>query len=133
MTEKILIETLPVTEEFLPEKRLIQQRGELVLVTDGKTFRHLTYFSLKKGKGLYRGGHYHLKKTEHFYVASGKLKIVLVDLDTGKHSQVEVHTGQRITIYPKCAHRFEALHDAHVIEYYDMAYDREDDIVYDAF
>jgi dTDP-4-dehydrorhamnose 3,5-epimerase-like enzyme len=133
MTEKILIETLPVTAEFLPEKRLIQERGELALVVDGTIFQHLTYFSLKKGKALYRGGHYHLKKVEHFYVMNGELKIALVDLDTGERTEVKVKIGQKITIYPRCAHRFEAQQDAQVIEYYDMAYDRADDIPYHDF
>ncbi len=62
MTEKIHIEELPVTDEFVRKKRLIQDRGELALIEDGKPFQHLGYFSLKKGKGYYRGGHYHTKE-----------------------------------------------------------------------
>ncbi len=133
MTQKILIETLPVTAEFLSEKRLIQERGELALIADGMTFQHLTYFSLRKGKGLYRGGHYHLKKVEHFYVMSGKLKIAMVDLDSGERAEVEIEAGQRITLYPRCAHRFEAKQDAQVIEYYNTAYDPADDVTYNNF
>ena len=131
--EKFLIETLPVTEAFLKEKRLIQERGEIALVVDGKPFKHLTYFSLKKGNGLYRGGHYHKKKEEHFYVISGTLRIVLVDLDTQETMEVQIQKGQRGTILPHCAHRFEAIEDAQVIEFYNTAYDSKDDIAYDRF
>jgi hypothetical protein len=79
MTEKIQIEELPITDEFLKQKRLIQDRGELALIEDGKPCKHLGYFSLKKGKGYYRGGHYHREKVEHFYVISAQLFIQLVE------------------------------------------------------
>ena len=133
MTDKIQIEELPVTDEFVRQKRLIQDRGELALIEDGKLFQHLGYFSLKKGEGYHRGGHYHRKKVEHFYVVSGRIRVRLVDLDTGERSQVFLEEGQRVTIYPNCAHRFEAEKEAQVIEYYNSIYDPEDDIHYSEF
>ncbi|MGD2125309.1 MAG: cupin domain-containing protein [Desulfobacteraceae bacterium] len=133
MDRKIKIEDLPITEEFLRQKRLIQERGELALIEDGKDFKHLGYFSLKKGKGYSRGGHYHIKKIEHFYIISGKLRVRLVDLESGEESETNLHEGQRVTIYPKCAHRFEAEEDAQVIEYYDCRYEPDDDVPYDDF
>ena len=133
MTDKIQIEELPVTEEFVRQKRLIQDRGELALIEDGKSFQHLGYFSLKKGEGYYRGGHYHRKKVEHFYVVSGRIRVRFVDLDSGERSQVFLEEGQRVTIYPNCAHRFEAEKEAQVIEYYNSIYDPEDDIHYSEF
>jgi dTDP-4-dehydrorhamnose 3,5-epimerase-like enzyme len=133
MTEKIQIEELPVTDKFVRQKRLIQDRGELALIEDGKPFQHLGYFSLKKGTGYYRGGHYHRKKVEHFYVVSGRILVRFVDLDSGERSQVFLEEGQRVTIYPNCAHRFEAEEEAQVIEYYNSMYDPEDDIHYSEF
>ena len=133
MTDKIQIEELPVTDEFVRQKRLIQDRGELALIEDGKLFQHLGYFSLKEGEGYHRGGHYHRKKVEHFYVVSGRIRVRLVDLDTGERSQAFLEEGQRVTIYPNCAHRFEAEKEAQVIEYYNSIYDPEDDIHYSEF
>ena len=133
MTRKIQIEDLPITDEFLRQKRLVQERGELALIEDGKKFQHLGYFNLKKGKGYYRGGHYHLKKVEHFYVIAGELRVRLVDLETWKKSEVKLHTGQRVTIYPRCAHRFSAEEDAQVIEYYDCKFDPDDDLKFGEF
>jgi hypothetical protein len=78
MTEKIQIKELPITDEFVRRKRLIQDRGELALIEDGTPFQHLGYFSLKKAKGYYRGGHYHRKKVEHFYVISGRILVRFV-------------------------------------------------------
>jgi dTDP-4-dehydrorhamnose 3,5-epimerase-like enzyme len=133
MTDKIQIQTLPVTERFMRQKRLIQDRGELALIEDGKPFQHLGYFSLKKGKGYYRGGHYHRSKVEHFYVVRGKIKVCLVDLDSKTKSIVILQAGQLATIYPHCAHRFEAEEEAQVIEYYNSIYDPEDDLPYGDF
>lgn len=133
MTEKIHIEELPITDKFMRQKRLVQERGELALIEDGMSFQHLGYFSLKKGKGYYRGGHFHRHKVEHFYIISGRIRVQFVDLDTGKRSEVFLSEGQRVTIYPNCAHRFEAEEEAQVIEYYDSIYDPEDDIPYGDF
>ena len=66
MTEKILIEDLPITNEFIRQKRLIQDRGELALIEDGKSFQHLGYFSLRKGAGYYRGGHFHRRRRDPY-------------------------------------------------------------------
>jgi len=133
MTEKIHIEDLPVSREFLRQRRIIEPRGELALIEDGLTFRHLGYFSLRKGEGLFRGGHYHLKKQEHFYVVSGKIRVHLFDLETRERSETTVKEGQRVTLFPNCAHRFQAEQDAQVIEYYDAIYDPEDDFPYRDF
>lgn len=133
MTRKVQIDELPVTNEFLRRKRLLQQRGELALIEDGKTFRHLGFFTLKRGKGYYRGGHYHLRKVEYFYVVSGRLRVQVVDLDSNEKSEVILKAGQRVCIQPNCAHRFQAVEDAQVIEYYDSVYDPEDDLPYEAF
>lgn len=133
MTDKIEIRTLPITEKFMGQKRLIQDRGELTLIEDGKSFQHLAYFSLKKGKGYYRGGHYHRHKVEHFYVVRGRIRVHLVDLDNKIKSTVILQEGQLATIYPNCAHRFEAEEEAQVIEYYNSRYDPEDDVPYGYF
>ena len=133
MTDKMQIRTLPVTEKFMAQKRLINDRGEFALIEDGRLFRHLGYFSLKKGKGYYRGGHYHRNKVEHFYVVRGKIKVRLVDLDSKEKSTVTLQEGHLAAIHPGCAHRFEAVEEAQVIEYYNSIYDPEDDVLYDDF
>jgi dTDP-4-dehydrorhamnose 3,5-epimerase-like enzyme len=130
---KYKIETLPVTAEFLKEKRLIQERGELVLLADGEEIRHITFFSLNPGPEYFRGGHYHKKKTETFYIVSGKLRIFLADVENLKQDVMEVTAGQKIMIYPMCAHKFQAIEPSQVIEYYSTPYDGKDDIPFDNF
>jgi dTDP-4-dehydrorhamnose 3,5-epimerase-like enzyme len=128
---KITIEELPVTDRFLRQKRLIQDRGELALIEDGITIRHLGYFSLKAEPGYFRGGHYHAKKIERFYVIAGRLSLRFVDLETRNAGEIELSSGMRISIQPNCAHLFRAEEFAEVIEYYESVYDPEDDIRYD--
>lgn len=131
MPEKIEIETLPVTDRFLRQKRLLQDRGELALIEDGLSIRHLGYFSLKKGAGRFRGGHSHRNKTERFYIISGSLRLQHVDLESRDRGEIQVGAGTRVVIHPGCAHRFAAFEDAQVIEYHDSIYDPEDDVPYD--
>ncbi len=133
MTRKVRVETLPVTERPVREKRIIQERGELALIEDGRAFGHLAYFSLKADPAYFRGGHYHLRKTEHLYVISGRLWIQLVDLDNQERCEVPLAAGQRIVIEPRCAHRLRAEQDAQVIEYYGGRYDPADDLPYRRF
>ncbi len=130
MKQKVEIQNLPITEEFLREKRLIQDRGELALIEDGKTFKHLGYFSLNRGENFFRGGHFHRIKIECFYIISGKLLVELVDVESGEAESIILKEGQKVKIYPMCAHRFSALEDAQVIEYYDSTYNPDDDIKY---
>lgn len=131
MTEKILIESLPVTAEPLPIRRILQPRGELALIEDGREFQHLGYFSIKRGEGFFRGGHYHLKKTEYLYVVDGKMVLTFVDLDSEELSRIVVIGGNRIVIHPRCAHRFDAMEDARAIEYFNAKHDPQDDYPYE--
>lgn len=133
LKDKFKIEILPVTKDFLREKRYIEERGEIALLADGEEIRHITFFTLNPGPNYFRGAHYHEKKTEKFYVVSGKLRISLVDMETKETDILELEAGQRVTIYPMCAHKFEAITPAQVIEYYSSAYDPEDDIRFDQF
>ena len=125
--KKIIVEPIPIIDEPKPIRRLIQPRGELALIEDGKEFRHLGYFSIRKGEGFFRGGHYHQEKVEYLYIIEGKARISCVDLDSGETSGTEVNAGDKITIYPRCAHRLDALEDVRVIEYFNSIHDPSDD------
>ncbi|SHE44703.1 Cupin [Desulfacinum infernum DSM 9756] len=133
MQRKILVESLPVTAEFRRVKRWLEDRGEVALIEDGLTIRHLAVFSLRAGPGHFRGGHYHRVKTERFYVISGKVRILTVDVETGRKGHTDVRSGDKLVIPPLLAHRFHALEDAWLVEYYDSTYDPEDDVPFDGF
>jgi len=48
LKDKYKLEALPITDEFLREKRLIQDRGELVLLSDGEGIRHVINPAIKQ-------------------------------------------------------------------------------------
>lgn len=127
---KYELEQLPITDQFLKEKRLIQDRGELALITDGEVIRHITYFSLNPGPNYFRGGHYHKKKTENFYIISGKCKVLLKDVETQEIKELILNSGDKLTVMPLCAHKFFGIEYSQVIEYYEFPYDSEDDFLY---
>ncbi len=126
--DKVEIESLPLTEAFIPRKRLVQDRGELALIEDGMPIGHLAYVSILPGPGHFRGGHYHLHKVECFYVIRGMVRVDTVDLDTSQERAHIIRTGDIIRIHPRLAHRFQAVDEpSDLIEYYSGTYDAEDD------
>jgi dTDP-4-dehydrorhamnose 3,5-epimerase-like enzyme len=132
VSDKIVISALPVNGEFLPERRLIQERGELALIVDGSPIRHLAYFSLIPGP-YFRGGHYHRAKTEYFYLIRGQARLLTHDLDTGEKAEHRLVAGDKVTVLPGLAHRFVAEEETQVIEYYDGVYDKQDDVPFTDF
>lgn len=133
LKHKYTIETLPVTKKFLREKRLLEERGELALIADGEEIKHITFFTLNPGPNFFRGGHSHKNKIEKFYIVSGNLRIFLADVTTREKDVIEVTAGQKVTIYPMCAHKFQAITPSQVIEYYASPYNPEDDIRFNGF
>jgi dTDP-4-dehydrorhamnose 3,5-epimerase-like enzyme len=132
VSEKIVISQLPVTDAFVPERRLIQERGELALIVDGSPIRHLAYFSLKPGP-YFRGGHYHKTKTEYFYVIRGRARLLTHDVETGTKAAHVLTGGDKVAVGPFLAHRFVAEEETQVIEYYDGVYDMADDVAFADF
>ncbi|EPR41928.1 WxcM-like domain-containing protein [Desulfovibrio sp. X2] len=135
MHPKLTIVNLPVTGEFRPTKRAADDRGELHLIEDGASFGHLACFTLRPGPGRFRGGHSHRVRSEHLYVVSGSFEIECADLDTGERFALRLAPGDKAVIRPGLAHRLRALGEAGAgeataVEYYEGAYDRDDDIPY---
>ena len=64
---------------------------------------------------------------------SGHAKLQLVDVKSGERKEIDLSAGQRVTIYPECAHKFIAITETHVIEYYETSFDLTDDIQFKGF
>jgi len=131
--DKLIVEHSPATMERLPFRRIIQERGELALIEDGETFNHLACFTLKPGPDFFRGGHVHLAKVEHFYILSGKGVLKWADVDSGVKGGAILAEGDKVTILPGLAHRFEAMQYLVVVEYYAGVHDPADDIPFLSF
>jgi len=56
-----------------------------------------------------------------------------MDIEPQENHAINVTARQKVTIYPMCAHKFQAITPAQVIEYYATSYDPDDDIRFDSF
>jgi len=127
--EKVTVERLPNTKDVVGAKRWTEERGEFVQISYQEEIRHLALFEIRKG--FSRGGHYHAKKEEIFYIVSGKIKARLWDLDTQEKEEGVFKKGDRVRIQPRCGHLFDALKDTVVVEYSPHVYEPEDSYVID--
>ena len=127
--EKVTVERLPNTKDVVGAKRWTEERGEFVQISYQEEIRHLALFEIRKG--FSRGGHYHAKKEEIFYIVSGKIKARLWDLDTQEKEEGVFEKGDRVRIQPRCGHLFDALKDAVVVEYSPQVYEPEDSYIID--
>jgi dTDP-4-dehydrorhamnose 3,5-epimerase-like enzyme len=124
MMDKVRIEKLPRSKEILGAKRWEEERGEFVQISYKEEMRHLAIFEIRKG--FSRGNHYHEKKEEIFYVVKGKIRALLVDMDTLQKEEDVFEKGDKIRIKPRCGHLFFGLEDSLIVEYSPQIFDVED-------
>jgi len=129
--DKVSIRRLPVldappAQPILDGVRIRMPAGEAVPVWNGGPWRFIAYLELLPGPGLWRGNHWHEKKTEYFYVISGRLRGVFEDLDTGESLDTELETGTTVVIRPRCAHAFLGLERSQAIECSQLEFDASD-------
>jgi len=116
------------------ERRIISTKGEMAQILNraGECFRHLVYWDLDSGKNKQaRGNHYHLCKTERYYVLSGRLELFLEDVKSLQNEKIQLSAGNRITLHPFVAHAFMSLTYAQVLEFSPAPYDPGDTKSYD--
>lgn len=122
--KKVIIDRLPDTREIPGAKRWEEERGEFVQIAYQEEMRHLVVFEIKKG--FSRGNHYHQKKEEIFYIFDGKIRSILMDMDTLQKEEKILEKGDKIRLKPRCGHIFVALEDTLVVEYSPQVFDPED-------
>lgn len=122
--KKVIIEKLPETKEIDGAKRWVDVKGEFAQVSYHEDIGHVAFFELKKGQ--FRGNHYHEKKEEVFYIVTGKIRAVFVDLDTSEREEQVLTKGDKIYVPTRVGHIFHGLEDTTVVEYSRQYYDKED-------
>lgn len=101
-----------------PDFRFSDNRGELVqLIHQG--YRQINVITSKKG--VVRGGHYHKKNSEAFYIVSGNLELT-VDGETYCFK-----TGDFFGIEPYDKHSFFFLEDTILVSMYSHGVELEND------
>jgi len=133
LSGKVIVEELPVGGSDPEERRIISAKGEMAQILNraGECFRHLVYWDLDSGKSKQlRGNHYHLRKTERYYVISGRLELFLEDVASLQNEKIQLSAGNRITLHPNVAHAFMSLSYAQVLEFSPVSYDPGDTKAY---
>jgi len=134
LSGKVIVEELPLGGTDAEERRLISAKGEMAQILNraDESFRHLVYWDLESQKSKQtRGNHYHLRKTERYYVLSGELELALKDIVSLQAEKVVVSRGNRIVVPPNVAHVFHSLSYAQVLEFSTGPYDPGDTKPYD--
>jgi dTDP-4-dehydrorhamnose 3,5-epimerase-like enzyme len=122
--DKVLLERLPESKEIDGVKRWGEDKGEFAQICYREEARHIAVFTIKEG--FWRGGHYHEKKDEAFYVVEGKIRAVFVDLDTEERMEHFLKKGDRLRVKPRCWHVFYGIGDSLVVQYSPQVYDATD-------
>ena len=68
--------------------------------------------------------HYHVKKTETFYVQSGKLKMELKHPD-GSEETIIMQAGDFLHLPPHTIHRFTGIEDTEIFEFSTQHFDED--------
>jgi mannose-6-phosphate isomerase-like protein (cupin superfamily) len=134
LSGKVIVEELPLGGADAGERRLVSAKGEMAQILNRaeESFRHLVYWDLESPKSRQvRGNHYHLRKTERYYVISGELELILKDIASLQAEKVVIARGNRIVVAPNVAHAFRSLSYAQVLEFSPGPYDPGDTRPYD--
>ena len=92
------------------------ERGRLVQLVRGgwKQVNYITSVA-----GAFRGGHYHSKNREAFYVVSGGFELQLKDSATGEEQTYNIKEGDFFVVPPNVVHSFKYTADTALISLYD--------------
>lgn len=134
MEGKVSVRDLPPGGSDAEERKIISAKGEMaqILNRPGESFRHLVYWDLDSARsGQARGNHYHLRKTERYYVIRGKLTLLLEDTATRRKEKVAISAGQFVTVAPRVAHAFVSSEYSQVLEISPDPYDPSDTVSLD--
>ena len=127
--ERVELVRLPLTDEYLTEKRAVSEIGSVHYIMDGQPLKRASVQEIKKGAG-FRGQHIHRLKKEWIYLLRGRLEVQLVCCKTGERLTAVLEPGDRILMPPGIAHRVRALEDSEMVELCDQPFSPEDNRPY---
>ena len=96
------------------------ERGVLIEVWRSRRWRQMNYFLCKKGH--IRGGHYHKKTKELFFVVDGKCEIALINAKTHKKKRFVADYKDVFIVEPYEAHYVKGIEDTKIIALLDKVH-----------
>ena len=106
-------------------------RGEILGISRFDWMKEINY--IQSHAGTTRGGHYHKKTTELFFIIDGEIKVTIRHLQSQKLEEIIVHKGDIFIVEPLEVHTFHILKDARWINVLSHPMDNQNpDFFYDA-
>lgn len=108
-------------EIMKPDFSFKDDRGDI------KQLVHKGYFQvnvISSFKGAVRGGHFHKKNEEAFYIISGKCTVIVENSD-GYKEEYQFKEGDMFKIYPYAKHGFVYLEDTILVSMYSQGIEFE--------
>lgn len=96
------------------------ERGILIEVSRGRKWRQMNYFLCKKG--FTRGGHYHKKTRELFFIVDGKCEITIINVKTHKKIKCIANYKDVFIVEPYEVHFVKGVFDTRIIALLDTAH-----------
>ena len=107
-------------------------RGSFVEIIKNKKFGQLSYISIKPG--MTRGSHFHMTKTERFYLVEGKVKFIFKNLYNNRYYSKVLDTKkfEFICTIPGTLHKLVNLEkkEAKLIIWSNEVYDKKNHDTY---
>lgn len=107
-----------------PHLHFTDSRGILRGISQGRSWEEMNY--AESISGAVRGGHYHRRTVEGFYIIRGKLKVHFKSLKTALNYWFMAERGDSFLIPPLTVHTFEVMEEAAWINYLSRAMSDED-------
>lgn len=132
---KLTIESLGLRDRRLLNNtdlvRVDDPSGEVARILTQTAAHYIAYVEFApKDAPVVRGNHYHLRREEYFYMASGTLDAYFMDLETGERYQQKLTRGDLVHCRPGCVHAFVAQEFVQIIEYAPTPLDLTDKVMH---
>ena len=115
----------PPPAEATGPKRLHLAQGELANFYNGEPgMRYLAFMELRVG--AIRGNHFHRKKEEWVYLISGRLLLVVQEVEASRPISIDLVAGDLVTIATGVAHALNPLEPGHGVEFSPALFDPAD-------
>lgn len=104
-------------------------RGTLIEICREGTWRQLNFFTLKRGSC--RGGHYHKKTLELFFIIEGRCRIEIFDIRTQKRIDFVARQWDIFLVEPYELHRLIAMKSSKVAAYLTIPHSKNRPDIYE--
>lgn len=106
-------------------------RGVLIEVIRGNCWKQMNFYTIKKG--FLRGGHYHKRTRELFFITDGKCLVKVFNVKTKKEKRFIAKEMDLFIVEPFEAHYLKALRDLKMITLLSILHNKTKPDIYETY